>query len=269
MSEHDPYASSRQTLRETVKWITTLVMGFLAALVAGVTFSSLGTLSGDKLIYALIASAFAVLFTLFCIRVLLDLLLSDGFRADQMKNDDVLKAAIAASGVLPAQYKSFDDLDNDYQASVTHYILLLSIKPHKESEVSTAHANMVDLQTARFHAVSYAAFLDLTNRIRKSLFELGVYGLVIFAALGCLSVLLGASDDVNQQKVAVQLSPGAGWEDYANALSDTCGEGPFRATAVPESPFNGWWLATFERPGTCAGMALPIPSLLIAIPLAQ
>jgi hypothetical protein len=252
----DPFASGRESLRETVKWLVGLASGFGAALAAGISFTAIAALEGRELQHAVAAGLVAVLVVMLSVGELLRVMLVKPFTTGTLTANSALKRKIAESSVLPYNIASFD--------------ALLSAKNSYASQVAaspgdaTATQNLAAASEAVGRALSLASFYDLSDRVTRALSFLAIASAILLVAIGYVGYLLGEATKVGPGPIETMFSPGEGWTAVAAALQEACGDGPLPVTATTTGT-PGWFNATILGPAPCGGAQFSVPRALLTV----
>lgn len=245
----DLYAEARVGLRDTARWYTTSLAALGAALAGGLSFGILPVLGEDQLLTGLAVGGSVLFCILVAIILMQNILFPRAFAVDELKRPDVQRLLQPhLRELLPIGVATLDDLANEIANSAT---------PQDRRNT---------LRAAQTKITSFAAFLDLDRKVRRTNWGILVLFVVACAGIGYLAYLKGIAEAEKQQpeEKAVQFSPAAGWVKLAEDLSRSCpGAGPFSATGKPDTPFVGWWTITLTAPAPCAGIMVSVPNATV------
>ncbi|PZQ99291.1 MAG: hypothetical protein DI533_00885 [Cereibacter sphaeroides] len=252
------YGASRSSLRETLKWLTTVLTALGAALAAGATVSGLGGLSVDDRQDAMWGGGIAMVAILIAIAILVRLLTVSPFYLDDLLADTRLTAEIEKRKleVLAPGTNTVANLKKKLQDAVRDVAARPDDEPTKAiyRAVSTEANQVVDL----------AAFLSLAKKVRCGMIWLGLLALIAFGGLAWFGYVIGRAAAAKPAPVAAVLQPGAGWAEVAAALSKECGDGPFAVTLAAQTGLTKGWTTTVTAP-RCAGVAVTVPEALVTV----
>lgn len=273
MSErgNDPYASAKDNLRDTVKWLATTLAALLAALLAGTSIKGITTLTPEALWWALPAGAIGVIAILTAVIVLLGLLLGTGFFLNQLETDIETKKRLQghAIDILPPQFGTLDEFMAQRREAID------DIRNNRDNPDSPEYKEAVKFFTSAQNAtdriVNLAHLEILRRNFRRDAWILILCTVVAVAGMGAFSVLTATSKGAAEHGdgAIIAFSPGNAWGDLASAFTAVCGgSGPFKAQ-IAGGPRDNWVTLRLLSPEACAGQTLSVPAQLVAAPPGQ
>ena len=255
-AREDPYKSSRDALRETVKWVAASLAALAAAVAGGISVSILPDLTGRDYWITIAVGALiicAILLAIYYIQEMLSIKLFPINRLYDKRSPDRIALKPYEKEILPHDLESIEDFLDAYD------------KAKKIADIKEIRR----LRSVKAKIVSFASYLSLRRRTRNATRILLVVFFLVCAGIAYLTSLHGSAKQrlAVGDSVPIEFSPGVGWADVAAALADACGstsgavEGSgFRAKGRADVPSKGWWRIEISAPETCAGVYLTVPA---------
>jgi hypothetical protein len=236
---------------------------------AGASLSGISAASGSRFITGLASGFAGVSCVMVAAGVTLRLLTSETFYLGQLDEDADLKASLDkhAADILPPEFETIEEFLANRRAAIR---AIQATKGNSEStEYKEASGFFASLEPATARIANLAHFESLRRNFKR---KEPLLFLLSAAALICLGIFAISSgrNDAGQaalaQPVAIEVSPGKSWAEFAKAFSDACGDaGPLKAQLVG-TPQPGWVALRLLAPAGCSGMLLSVPARLAAIP---
>lgn len=262
----DPYAAARSSLRDTAKWMATVLSGLGAAVAAGVSVAGFASLTGPSLHLAITAATTAMVLILMGIGLLLRLLGVEAYYLSTLGGDKDLIKRIDKGGsdLLPPGVKSFTALKNRRDESY-EALAALSNEPQDDPKRKIAESNYASWRAEVGRILSFASFLRLRRLFNRTMVGLLILFVGASASLAFLGYQLAKASPKEAVAQTATLEPGGGWDTLAAELRKLCGTEPFAVETMGEVPFAGWWTVTLKAPSACAGAMLTVPEAMVSI----
>jgi hypothetical protein len=242
----DTYAAQRAGLRDTAKWYSGALAALGAGVAGGLSFGVLPDLGAEHLLTGVLVGALVFATILVAVLLMQGILFTAPFGATELATPSV-QALIAPHlrTLLPADAQTVAELQQKLDAATG--------------------ADRTRLRTALQKVESFAAYVDLRQKILRTNAVILVLFVVASLGIGYLSYLKGmALKAANPPPEAVTLLIGKDWAGLAPALAAACPAGERLAVlGRADQPYDGWWTVTVKGPAACAGATLTVPAALV------
>lgn len=245
--DKDVYKEARDALRETAKWYSASLAALGAALAGGLSFGILPDL-GDEYLAVGIAVGLVVFVAILAAIVLVqEILFPKTFHGSRLKERSIKRLLRPyLPTLLPKDLPTLEAVE-------------------AKLKIETAQDEIDRLRKITAKVESFAAFLDLQRKIRRTNWTILILFVIACAGIGYLAYLQGIAKKAGgADYVPVAFSPGDGWSALPAALAQACpGKMPLEAEGKADTPFKGWWTIRLKEPQACAGAAFSVPAAVV------
>ncbi len=261
----DPFASAKDNLRETVKWLATIFAGLAAVVVAGASLTGLSDASGVRLMWALGGGGIALICIFVAIGVSLNILAAEPFFLGQLKTDKNLNDALQqhAVDVLPPEFSTVDSFLTERESAIR--VALAKGNSPEDPEYVRARDFLLKSAAPFSRLTSLAHLQSLRSRFaaaKPMLFALAIFAL---AGLGVFAVFAGDSDAATEGagELAVELDVGTDWSNVAAAFAAACGEAATHSARLVRQADRNWVSVRLTSPDKCDGVVVSLPAAVV------
>lgn len=263
----DPFASAKDNLRDTVKWLATTFAGLAAVVLAGTSLTGVSHLKGASLVLALVGGGLGLLCVILASGVMLRLLTSESFFVSDLNTQAYanLRAFLNAHApdILPPQLGSVEEVLRDRALAMKQ---ARDLADHPESkEFQSADRFLAALTVPLSRLTNLAHFEVLRGNLKAAepkLFFLAIGALI---GLGAFAVFTGTLKERKLEAdsdATIQLQPGTNWSRVGIAFASVCGDKELKAQLL-RTPQPGWVKVRLLAPEECAGIVVSMPAKII------